>query len=99
MLLFVGVSPSVALPTFSLSSGIGSTPIARATAWPDGNSILHPRRRLRSASDDGLTATLAGSEPSGFTREVSGLYAGWRRSLPLVGAFGSKRKKSDQSMA
>jgi len=47
--------------------------MAMATAWPEGNCILQPRRRLRSGSDDGCAATEAGNVVSGLTSDVSGL--------------------------
>src|SRR5262249_15349197 len=98
MLLFVGAASSLALPTLRSASLIGVKPIALATACPDGRFRRQPRSRLRSASTDGFEATDSGNEPSGFTREVSILYAGWTRFGPSAGGLPLLKNKF-QSMA
>jgi hypothetical protein len=77
----IGISLSAGSPVnFPIFiSVLGSTPIARATAWPFGNRIRQPRIRFREASEasgfppseSGGSNGGFGSDPSGSTSEVS----------------------------
>src|SRR5262249_36467709 len=82
----VGGSSSSACGTGSLASGMTGTPMAAATAWPDGSPMRSPRSRFRSASEGkSADATDGGRVPRGLTSDESILYAGWIRCGPNGG--------------